>query len=83
MKSDKEISRILLDLKDKIESTQRELDQLVGKRELIMEQLKEVFKVSTIPEAEDLLVDLRDSVSSMTPKIEELLKKLKDDYGID
>ena len=75
------IGRELTDLKEKINNAQTEQSKLEGKKEQIMSQLKEKFKVTTTKKAEKLLSKMKTELTNMSGRLNSGLDRFKEDYG--
>lgn len=74
------ISRELTDLKEKIDNAQTEQSKLEGKKEQLLTQLKEKFKVPTIEKAEKLLTKMKTELINMEGRLKSGLDRFKEDY---
>jgi hypothetical protein len=70
----------LLDLKDEIEEAKIKVTSLKGKKELLMSQLKEKWKCETVEEAEDLLMEKRKEVKTLSTKLDKKLAEIQEEY---
>lgn len=75
------IQEQLTDLKEKIDNAQIDKSKLEGKKEQLMSQLKEKFKVNSIPKAENLLVKMKKELTNMKDKLESGMDQFEEDYG--
>lgn len=72
----------LLEIKKKIDRMKQEADSLKGKEELLIKQLKEISKVSTVEDAEEKVriltnrnIKLKSSIRDGVSKIERIIRK--------
>lgn len=79
--------RELLDLKQKIDRAKQTADRLEARREVLMEQLKKEWKLSSIPAAQKKINAMRAEIDELDEQIkaqtEELEKQLEDERGTD
>ena len=74
-------TRELTDLKEKIDTAQQEQSKLEGKQQLLLTQLKEKFKVSTIEKGTKLLGKMKTELEDMKGRLSSGLDQFKEDYG--
>lgn len=69
----------LLEIKQKIEKSRKEFDQLIGERKALMSQLKKEFGCDNYDAAEDLIEKWNEEMTDLQEKLdkstEELIKK--------
>ena len=65
----------LKELENALEKAKLEKANLEGKKETIMKELEEVFEVTTIEEAEELLQDYEDEIKTLQGSISDLIDK--------
>jgi hypothetical protein len=65
----------LKELEASLEKAKLEKANLEGKKESIMKELEEVFEVTTIEEAEELLVDYQSEIDSLEKEMADLIEK--------
>jgi len=69
----------LLDLKAEIEEAQESASRYQGKKEMLEEQLKERFEVSSPAEGKKKLKALQQSINNLDEEIETLTTELEDE----
>jgi ABC-type Fe3+-hydroxamate transport system substrate-binding protein len=65
----------LKELEESLKKASLEKANLEGKKEAIMKELEEVFEVSSIEEAEELLTDYQSEIDSLEKQMKELIDK--------
>jgi hypothetical protein len=65
----------LKELENSLEKAKLEKANLEGKKETILKELEEVFEVTTIEEAEELLQDYEDEIKTLQGSISDLIDK--------
>ena len=65
----------LKELEASLEKAKLEKANLEGKKESIMKELEEVFEVTTIEEAEELIEDYQAAIDSLEKEMADLIEK--------
>ena len=73
----------LLELKEQIDTAKQQVSQLEGRKEYLMQQLKEQWKCSTIPAAEKKVKELEKEISDLDEQIQDGVKELEEKYDFD
>jgi len=72
----------LLDLREDIDEAKDKVNRLEGRKEHLLQQLKEDWDCDSIEEAKQLLQDLKQEVEEMEQKIKEAIQELKEKYDV-
>ena len=73
----------LLELKDQIDAAKQQVSQLKGRKEYLMQQLKEQWNCSTVKEAEKRSKELTEEINTLDSQIQEGIKELEEKYEFD
>jgi predicted transcriptional regulator len=72
----------LLQLKEKIDRSKTKLNELAGKENHLLEQLKDEYDCDTVDEANEKLENLDEEIQNLQSKINEGLEELEEKYEI-
>ena len=76
------IGQKLIELKQRIESADREYEQAVGRLKELKRQLKDEYGCSSVEEAEKKFDELEETIDKMKKELEVNLEKLGEKYDI-
>ncbi len=73
----------LLDLQEEINTAKQKVNQLEGRKEYLMQQLKEQWNCSSVKQAEKKLEDYAIEIAALTTQIQDGVKELEEKYEFD
>jgi len=73
----------LLDLKQEINEAKDKSTKLQGRKDLLVEQLKEKYNVTTLKQAKEKLKKMEQSQETLNTQIEEATEKLEEKLNIE
>jgi len=76
------VEKELLDLKDRIGKAQKQISELQGKHQYLMEQLEKDWGCKTVEEAEERIESLNHEIDTLNANIESALDEIKEKYNV-
>lgn len=73
----------LLDLKEEIDDAKNKVNRLEGRKEHLMQQLKEEWDCESIEEARQVLKELKEDIKDKQEQINETTDELKEKYDVE
>lgn len=73
----------LLDLKADITEAKNEVNRLEGRKDHLMQQLKDDWKCTTLKQAKKKLAQIKNEINDFDEKIEAGIQKLEETYEIE
>ena len=70
----------LIELKEQIDTAKQQVSQLEGRKDYLMQQLKEQWKCTTISAAEKKVKELEKEISDLDTQIQDGVKELEEKY---
>lgn len=72
----------LLELKEEIEKAKSKLAELRGRKEYLLQELKDKWECESLEEAQNKIDSLNDEINNLETTIEKEIEELEDEYQL-